>query len=168
MLANARSDGVASKPAFRTAFKQRRCVVPASGFYEWQTIGRLKQPWYFQLHDESPFVFAGLWESWRSEDGVELQTCALITTTPNQIVSPLHDRMPVILRGATIDTWLDPTVKESDQLEPLLAPLAGELMKTTPVSVNVNNVRNEGPELTVPATPISQPEPPSQLAVGFY
>lgn len=167
MLANARSDGVTSKPAFRDAFKQRRCVVPASGFYEWQTIGKLKQPWYFQMRDESPFVLAGLWESWRSADGVELQTCALITTTPNEVVRPLHDRMPVILRGATIDTWLDAKVKEEDQLESLLVPLAGELMKTTPVSPNVNSVRNDGPELIEPATPITKPEPPPQLSLGF-
>lgn len=167
MLANARSDSVASKPSFREAFKQQRCVIPASGFYEWQTIGRLKQPWYFQMRDESPFVFAGLWESWRSADGVELQTCALITTTPNQIVGPLHDRMPVILRDAGIDTWLDPKVKEPDQLEPLLAPLAGERMKTTPVSANVNSVRNEGPELIEPVTPISQPEPSPQMSLGL-
>jgi putative SOS response-associated peptidase YedK len=166
-LANARAEGIASKPAFRDAFKQRRCVVPASGFYEWQTIGRLKQPWYFQMRDESPFVFAGLWERWRSSDGVELQTCSLITTTPNQVVSPLHDRMPVILREANIDLWLDPAVKEPSQLEPLLAPIASELMKSTPVSANVNSVRNEGPELIEPATPITKPEPPPQLSLGF-
>ena len=166
-LANARADGVATKPAFRDAFKQRRCVVPASGFYEWQTIGRLKQPWFFQMKDESPFVFAGLWERWRSEDGVELQTCALITTSPNEVVSSFHDRMPVILRDAAIDRWLDPATKDASPLEPLLAPVPGELMKATPVSANVNSVRNEGPELIEPVTPITSAPPSPQMSLGF-
>ena len=145
-LANARADGVAKKPAFRHAFRNRRCVVPASGFYEWQTIGKGKYPWYFQLKDGQPFVFAGLWESWRSEDGIELQTCSLITTEPNDVVRPLHDRMPVILRDAAIDTWLDPRVTEPEKLEPLLAPTPPELMTATPVSPRVNSVKNEGAE----------------------
>jgi putative SOS response-associated peptidase YedK len=166
-LANARAEGIASKPAFRDAFKQRRCVVPASGFYEWQTIGRLKQPWFFQMRDESPFVFAGLWERWRSEDGVELQTCSLITTSPNDVVSPLHDRMPVILREGAIDLWLDPTTKDAAQLESVLAPVPSELMKATPVSANVNSVRNEGPELIEPATPLTGPAPSPQMSLGL-
>ena len=166
-LANARSEGIAAKPAFREPFRKRRCVVPASGFYEWQTVGRLKQPWFFQMTDESPFVFAGLWERWRSPDGVEVQTCSLITTSANEIVSPLHDRMPVILRGNTIDTWLDRSISEPALLEPLLAPLPGHEMKATPVSALVNSVRNEGPECIEPATPLA-PEPPSpQLSLGL-
>lgn len=166
-LANARAEGIASKPAFRDAFKQRRCVVPASGFYEWQTIGRLKQPWFFQMRDESPFVFAGLWERWRSEDGVELHTCALITTSPNQVVSSFHDRMPVILRDAAVDRWLDPATKDAAQLESLLVPVPGELMKATPVSANVNSVRNEGPELIEAATPLTSPPPSPQMSLGL-
>ena len=166
-LANARAEGIGTKPAFRDAFKQRRCVVPASGFYEWQTIGRLKQPWFFQMKDESPFVFAGLWERWRREDGMELQTCALITTSPNEVVSSFHDRMPVILRDAGIDRWLDPAIKDASPLEPLLVPVPGEWMKATPVSANVNSVRNEGPELIEPATPISSASPPPQMSLGF-
>jgi putative SOS response-associated peptidase YedK len=156
-----------SKPAFREALRKRRCVVPASGFYEWQAVGRLKQPWFFQLRDENPFLFAGLWENWRSPEGVELQTCSLITTAANELVSPLHDRMPVILRGATIETWLDPAIVDPPRLEPLLAPLAGAEMKATPVSALVNNVRNENPECIAAVTPLS-PEPPSaQLSLGI-
>jgi putative SOS response-associated peptidase YedK len=166
-LANARSEGIATKPAFREALRKRRCVVPASGFYEWQTIGRLKQPWFFKLRDESPFVFAGLWERWHSADGVELQTCSLITTAANEVVSPLHDRMPVILRGSTIDTWLNPAIAEPSQLEPLLAPLSGAEMKATPVSPRVNSVRNEGPECIEAATPIAPEQPPPQLSLGL-
>ena len=166
-LSNARAEGIASKPAFREALRKRRCVVTASGFYEWQTVGRLKQPWFFQMRDESPFVFAGLWERWRSVDGVELQTCSLITTTPNDVVRPLHDRMPVILRGETIDTWLDSANGEPAKLEPLLAPLPPDDMKATPVSARVNNVRNEGPECLEPAAPLT-PEPASpQLSLGL-
>jgi putative SOS response-associated peptidase YedK len=166
-LANARAEGIAAKPAFREPFRKRRCVVPASGFYEWQTVGRLKQPWFFQMADERPFVFAGLWERWRSPDGVEMQTCSLITTSANEVVSPLHDRMPVILRGGTIDTWLDKSISEPAQLEPLLASLPGSEMKATPVSALVNSVRNEGPDCIAPATPLA-PEPPSpQLSLGF-
>jgi len=166
-LSNARAEGIEAKPAFREAVRKRRCVVPASGFYEWQTVGRLKQPWFFQMRDENPFVFAGLWERWRSEDGVELQTCSLITTTPNDLVRPLHDRMPVILRGGTIDTWLDSNIAEPAKLAPLFAPLAADEMKATPVSARVNSVRNDGPECLEPATPLA-PEPASpQLSLGF-
>lgn len=166
-LANARAEGIAAKPAFRDAFRQRRCVVPASGFYEWQTIGRLKQPWYFQLRDEEPFVFAGLWESWHSADGVELQTCSLITTTPNDVIRPLHDRMPVILRGSVIDRWLDPTVREPAQLEPLLVPVAAETIQATSVSPRVSNVRNEGPECLEPAAPLPAASSSPQLSLGL-
>lgn len=166
-LANARSEGIASKPAFREALRKRRCVVPASGFYEWQTIGRLKQPWFFQMRDESPFVFAGLWERWRSVDGVELETCSLITTTPNDVVRPLHDRMPVILRGEKIETWLDPTIADPASLEPLLAPLPDNVLKGTPVSARVNSVRNDGPECLEPAPPMPIAVESPQLSLGL-
>jgi putative SOS response-associated peptidase YedK len=168
-FANARADGVATKPAFRDAFRKRRCVVPASGFYEWQTIGRLKYPWYFEMADGKPFVFAGIWERWRSADGVELQTCSLITTTPNDVVRPLHDRMPVILPREAIDQWLDPAVNDPTQLEPLLAPLPAEKIRATPVSPRVNSVRNEGPECLEPAPVPTAPPPENspQLSLGF-
>lgn len=168
-MANARCEDIASKPAFREALRQRRCAVPASGFYEWQTIGRLKYPWYFQMADESPFVFAGLWEHWRSADGVVLETCSLITTTPNDAVRAIHDRMPVILRGTTIDPWLDPAIVEPAKLTPLLVPLPDGAMKATPVSPRVNNVRHDGPECLEPA-PVPTPsalEAGPQLSLGL-
>ena len=169
-LANARAEGIATKPSFREAFRKRRCVVPASGFYEWQTIGRQKQPWFFQLRDEGPFALAALWEHWRSADGAVLETCALITTTPNEVVRPLHDRMPVILRGAALDTWLDPSVNEPARLEPLLTPLPAELMKSTPVSPRINEVRYEHPDcidpMPLPATVPPAP-PATQLGLGL-
>jgi putative SOS response-associated peptidase YedK len=166
-LANARAEGIAGKPAFREPFRKRRCVVPASGFYEWQTIGKLKQPWFFQMRDESPFLLAGLWEHWRSADGIELETCSLITTTPNDLVRTLHDRMPVILRGENVDTWLDRSVSETAKLEPLLTPVPAEAMKGTPVSPRVNSVKNEGPECVEAATPIAAAPESPQLSLGF-
>ena len=165
-MANARCEGIAAKPAFREAFRKRRCAVPASGFYEWQTVGRLKQPWFFQLRDESPFVFAGLWERWHGEDGVELQTCSLITTTPNDVVRPLHDRMPVILRHEAVDRWLDPSISESRELELMLVPVPDGEMKATPVSARVNSVRNDGPECLEAAAPLAAETSP-QLSLGL-
>lgn len=166
-LANARAEGIAAKPAFREALRKRRCVVPASGFYEWQTVGRLKQPWFFQRRDEQPFLLAALWERWKSPDGVELQTCSLITTTPNDVVRPLHDRMPVILTGPAIDLWLDPAVTEPARIEPLLGPLRSEELKGTPVSARVNSVRHDGPDCLEPAPPLAAAEPPPQLSLGL-
>ena len=167
-LANARSEGIASKPAFREALRKRRCVVPASGFYEWQTIGKLKQPWFFQLADESAFLFAGLWERWRSVDGVELQTCSLITTTPNDVIRPLHDRMPVILRDQAVDAWLNPAKTEPAEIEPLLLPLPDGALKATPVSPRVNSVRFDGPECIEPTTPLTpETPPPPQMSLGL-
>ena len=168
-LANARAEGIATKPSFREAFRKRRCLVPASGFYEWQTLGRQKYPWFFQQRDEAPFLLAGLWEHWRSAEGVVLETCSLITTTPNEVVRPLHDRMPVILRDAALETWLDPSVNDPARLEPLLAPLPGELMKSTPVSPRMNNVRHENPDCIEPVPPPAAPPAASdsQLALGL-
>ena len=171
-LANARAEGIAGRPAFREAFRRRRCLVPASGFYEWQTLGKQKFPWFFQRRDESPFFLAGLWEHWRGADGTVLETCSFITTTPNEVVGAFHDRMPVILDGAAaIDTWLEPSNDQVARLEPLLAPLPGELMRATPVSPQMNNVRHEGPACIEPVPP---PVPPpaarpddSQLALGL-
>lgn len=171
-LANARAEGIAAKPAFRDALRQRRCVVPASGFYEWQTIGRIKHPWYFRFRDESPFVFAALWESWRSQDGVELETCSLITTAPNDAVQSIHDRMPVILPDEKIGEWMDDANDDPTKLLPLLVPVPDGLMDGTPVSPRVNSVRNEGPECLERAEPPSPTAPApagedSQLSLGL-
>lgn len=166
-MANARAEGIGAKPAFREPLRKRRCVVPASGFYEWQTVGKRKQPWFFQWRDERPFLLAGLWEHWRSADGVDLETCSLITTTPNDVVRPLHDRMPVILRDAAVDTWLDARVTDTPPLEPLLAPVPDGEMKRTPVSPLVNSVRHEGPDCIVPAEPLRDESPPPQLSLGL-
>jgi putative SOS response-associated peptidase YedK len=167
-LANARAEGIAAKSAFRHAFRRKRCLVPASGFYEWQTIGRGKQPWFFARRDEQPFVFAGLWESWRGVDGVELETCALITTEPNDLVRRIHDRMPVILSRSDAEVWLDPRVTEPERLAPLLRPYPAAEMKGTPVSPRVNSVMNDDPGCIEPvALPPAGDPPPSQLSLGL-
>jgi putative SOS response-associated peptidase YedK len=141
-LANARADTVAEKPAFRSAFKKRRCLVIADGFYEWQPGPAGKTPYYFQMKDGSPFAFAALWERWeKGEEPVE--TCALITTEANGVVGQVHDRMPVILRPEDYATWLDPNEDRADILKAMLVPLPDDWMTAYPVSKLVNNPRNE-------------------------
>lgn len=143
-LINARSETAANKPAFRSAFRQRRCLVPADGFYEWQKVGRKKQPFYFHLRDGGPFAFAGLWEHWQKDADQAIESCTLLTTDANDLVRPLHDRMPVILAPEDYERWLDPGTA-IPQLEALLRPYPGDAMTAYPVSVQVNNPRNEGP-----------------------
>jgi len=146
---NARADSVATKPTFRSVFKKRRCLVLADGYYEWRKEGKIKQPYFFEVDGGQPFAFAGLWEWWRSpqdKDGPGLESCALITTDPNELQSTLHDRMPVILNPARYDAWLDPANDNRDQLQVMLIPFSSERMTVRPVSRHVSNARNEGPE----------------------
>ncbi len=149
-LANARADTVAEKPAFRAAFKKRRCLVIADGFYEWGKGAGAKIPYYFQLKDGSPFAFAGLWERWeKGEDPVE--SCTLITTEANGVVGQVHNRMPVILMPEDFDGWLDLEEQRADKLKELLRPLPDDYMAGHAVSRLVNNPRNERPECVLPA-----------------
>jgi len=151
-LINARSETAAAKPAFRSAFKRRRCLIAADGFYEWQKLdSRRKQPWYFQLRDEEPFAFAGLWETWRDPEGTDVATCTILTTDANDVVAPVHDRMPVILPPERCDLWLDSAIEGGAQLRSLLAPSPAREMTAAAVSSRVNSPKNEGPELIVPA-----------------
>ncbi|RIK39457.1 MAG: hypothetical protein DCC55_18065 [Chloroflexi bacterium] len=147
-MINARAETVAEKPAFRAAFKRRRCLVPASGFYEWQKRGTRKQPYYITQRDETPFGLAGLWEFWQGADGSALETCTILTTDPNELMEPLHNRMPVIIAPEDYGMWLgsggDDSPQELDQLRHLLRPYPAEAMRAYPVSTFVNNVRNEG------------------------
>lgn len=149
-MINARSETVAEKPAFRTAFKQRRCLVLADGFYEWQRSGGRKQPYFFQLRDGRPFAFAGLWERWQAPDGQTVETCTILTTAPNDLARPIHDRMPVILDPAAYDQWLDPELRLAGPLEALLQPYPAAAMTAYPVSTYVNNARNDGPQCLDP------------------
>lgn len=152
-LINARGESAAEKPAFRAAFKRRRCLIVADGFYEWQKpkqkAGR-KQPYRIALQDGAPFGFAGLWERWTDpQDGSPVESCTILTTEANALCRPLHDRMPVILHPDGFDTWLDPAVAAADA-KALLQPYPSDAMTAYPVSPKVNNVANDDPEVIAP------------------
>jgi putative SOS response-associated peptidase YedK len=149
-LINARSETAAEKPSFRAAFKYRRCLVPASGFYEWQKVNGRKQPYFFRLEEEGPLAIAGLWEYWQSPDGSEIESVTLLTTQANERVRPVHDRMPVLLAPADYALWLDPAVQHAGELQHLLRPYPAEEMVGYPVSTVVNNPRNEGEACIAP------------------
>src|SRR3990167_222055 len=141
-MINARAETVAEKPAFREAFARSRCLVPADGYYEWQREGRMgqrKQPFYIRLRDGRPFAFAGLWERWAGPDGTIVESCAILTTEPNESLKDIHDRMPVILAQADYDQWLDPAVRQAQLLQPLLRPYPPEDMTACAVSLRVND-----------------------------
>ena len=148
-LVNARCETVADKPAFRNAYKHRRCLVPADGFYEWQKTGIGKVPHRFTLKSGELFAFAGLWESWRKPDGSPVRTVSLMTTTPNDLVAPVHDRMPVILKRENEAAWLDHDTPV-ERLATMLAPYPTAEMKAEPVSNAVSNARTDSPELIKP------------------
>lgn len=147
-LINARAETVNEKPAFRSAFRQRRCLVLADGFYEWQQQEdkKQKQPFYFRLSDGQPFAFAGLWEHWKGADGEEIESCTLLTTEPNELMQPIHNRMPVILDPKDYDLWLDSEVKKPELLQPLLRSYQTEEMTAYPVSKTVNKPSNDTAE----------------------
>lgn len=149
-MINARAETVAEKPAFRAAFRRRRCLVPADGFYEWQKQNGSKQPFYIRLQDGRPFAFAGLWERWQDEEGGVIESCTLLTTRPNELIRPLHNRMPVILHPHNYAVWLDPEVEDLDVLRRLLDPYPPSEMEAYAVSRYVNAPRNEGPDCIAP------------------
>ncbi len=140
-MINARAETVAEKPAFRAAFRARRCIIPASGFYEWQAAGRVKQPYYISRRDGHPLSFAGLWERWRDGAGADILSCAIITTVANEAIEPVHDRMPVILGREAVAAWLNQGGAD------LLQPCPPEWLQLWPVSRLVNNPRSQGPDL---------------------
>jgi len=151
-MINARSETVAEKPAFRAAFRRRRCLVPADGFYEWRRLERGKQPFYVRLRDERPFAFAGLWEHWEGPDETAIDSCTLLTTEPNDLIRPVHSRMPVILSPKDYDLWLDPGVQKAELLQPLLRPYPSEGMLAYPISTWVNKPKNDSPRCIEPLT----------------
>jgi putative SOS response-associated peptidase YedK len=147
---NARAETVASKPAFRDAFVSRRCLLPADGFFEWRRSGKEKQPFHFGMQDDSLFDFAGLWDRWKDQGGTMIESCSILTTSPNLLLADLHDRMPVILRRDNYDLWLDPGVKDVKALAEALTPFDASQMRSFPVSTRINAVSNDGPDCVVP------------------
>lgn len=144
-LINARAETLAEKPAFRSAFRRRRCLIPATGFYEWRADPgkRSKTPMYIRMNSGMPFAFAGLWENWNSPDGSNILSCAIITTEPNRLMAPIHNRMPVILPSSAYERWLEPGEVPAEKLQNLLRPFAPEEMYAYPVSTVVNSPGNE-------------------------
>lgn len=180
-LINARGETVAEKPAFRAAFRRRRCLLPADGFYEWQARphgspqgnpqgnkarerGRTpKQPWFIRRRDGAPMAFAGIWEHWQDPEGSELESCAIITTAANATLAPIHHRMPVIVPETGWDLWLDPDERTAERARALIAPAPDDLLEAWPVSTRVNSVANDDPDLIRPIGP-STPAPSAPTA----
>ncbi len=151
-LINARGETLEEKPAFRGSLKYKRCLILADGFYEWKGApGRkTKTPYFIHMKDRKPFAFAGLWDSWNSPDGSQVKSCAIITTTPNELMEIIHNRMPAILHPRDYAKWLDPSPQTPDQLKPLIKPFPAEMMNAYPVSTLVNAPANDTPELVAP------------------
>ena len=150
-LINARAETLEEKPSFRQSLKQKRCLVLADGFYEWKKEGRLRKPYRITLRDGKPFAFAGLWDSWRSPTGQIINSCTIITTTPNKLMEPIHNRMPVILPQDKESLWLDVGITSSDEVKSLLSPFPEEQMIAYEVSTLVNSPQYDGPECVFPA-----------------
>ena len=151
-MINARVETLAEKPAFRAALKRRRCLIPASGFYEWRKSGdgKTKTPMYIRMKSGKPFAFAGLWETWHSVDGSELRSCTIITGTPNELIAPIHDRMAVILAPDSYRKWLTAGELAQEELMPLLKPYDAREMEAFPVSRSVNIPKNDLPSCIEP------------------
>jgi putative SOS response-associated peptidase YedK len=144
-LINARAETAATKPAFRSALKRRRCLIPADGFYEWRAEGKKKQPLYIRRKDGQPMAFAGLWESWEREAEI-VESCTILTTEANALMSEFHHRMPVILDPKDFDVWLDPSLEDAADVAYLLKPSPSEDLEYYPVDLMVNSPRNNSPQ----------------------
>ncbi len=151
-MINARAETLAEKPSFKNAFKRRRCLILADGFYEWQAVAgsKAKTPMYIHLKSGKPFAFAGLWEIWNSPDGSQIFSTAIITTEPNELMAPIHNRMPVILPESAYERWLTPGEAAPAQLSALLQPYQASLMEAYPVSRLVNSPQNDSPACILP------------------
>jgi putative SOS response-associated peptidase YedK len=154
-MINLRADTVKGKPSFRRTLGKRRCIIPADGFYEWKNMGkgRKKQPFFIRARSGEPLALAGLWEVWKEHDKQDaewLKSCTIITTEPNKLLKPIHDRMPVVLPPEAWDAWLNPDNDDLAALEALLVPAPDDLLELFPVTTEVNSVQNNGPQLVIP------------------
>jgi putative SOS response-associated peptidase YedK len=163
-MINARAETLADKPAYQRAFARRRCILPADGFYEWRALPKQgtararKQPMFIHRRDGEPLAFAGLWDTWRDPgdpDAGWVVSCVIVTTRANEVLSPIHDRMPVVLPEDAWSTWLDPVEHDVDGLASMLAPAPSEWFEVYPVSTRVNKAENNGPDLVEPVEPVT-------------
>lgn len=159
-LINGRSETLLEKPAFREAFRSRRCLIPADGFYEWKKAGKQRYPFHFGMKDNSLFAFAGVWDRWKSPGGAMLQSCSILTTAPNELLEDVHDRMPVILPRCHYEAWLIAPAAEAERLAELLVPFDAGLMSRYPVGPLVNKPENETPECA-----LEVPNPETQASL---
>ena len=151
-MINARSETVLDKPAFRDSFRQRRCLIPADGFYEWKKSGKTKRPFHFDMQDGSLFAFAGLWDCWRAPSGELVESCSILTTKPNELVQEIHDRMPVILPREEYERWLTIPPERAESLVEILTPFDANLMRRHEVGDLVNRPQNDSPEVAAETT----------------
>ena len=150
-IINARVETIEDKPSFNDSFKNRRCLILADGFYEWERHGKISQPYYFQMKDGPPFAFAGIWDRWR-DNGRTIDSCAIITTTANELLATIHHRMPVILESESYGLWLSEDSRSAD-LKDLLAPYPADAMTSHPVSYDVNDAKLDDERMVLPAEP---------------
>ena len=149
---NARSESVTERLSFSDAVHYRRCLIPADGFYEWKVTGKTRQPYMFEVGERELFAFAGLWDRWKSPEEKIIESCTVLTTTPNTLLADIHDRMPVIVPPDKYDLWLDPEIEDFEALRVILQPYDASQMRHYPVSLRVNSVQNEDAECASPIT----------------
>jgi len=149
---NARSETVTKTPAFRDSILKKRCLIPADGFYEWRKMGSVKQPFCFEIGEGAVFALAGLWDEWTGPEGEIIESCTILTTSPNSLVADLHDRMPVIVPPEKYDLWLDPDVTDFAAIRDILKPYSAILMRRYPVSRKLNNAKNDDADSAGPIT----------------
>ena len=152
-MINARAESITEKPAFRHAIRYRRCIIPASGFFEWRHEDKKAIPLYVRMKDGAPMCFAGIWEQWKSPEEEIVESCAMLTTSSNRLIEPLHDRMPVILHPDNYDLWLNRNMHDPEQLKHLYQPYPADSMEMYPVSPLVNSPHNDLPDLISPLNP---------------
>lgn len=165
-LVNARAETLAEKPSFRDAVRLRRCVIPASGFFEWEAKGKNRQPWLFRWRDEQPLGLAGVWESWRAPDGETVASCAVITTAPNELMRPIHHRMPAMLTADQCAQWLDPRLPDPARFAPLQGPPPAGTMTAQRVHPRMSNARYDAPDcLEIVAESKAEEDPQFSLGI---